>query len=131
MNSSRSARLSFSRDRQAVELVARRSNPTVAYDGGMGLDPATVMTVINTAANLVGLSSLFKNAGKEAYNATKPKVLSIVKAYGPNPVAAAAAAGVDPVLVITALSDYLKDRGVVMTPAQIITQVNARYAAKK
>lgn len=91
----------------------------VVYDPNMGWIAETAAFVISNFETLK--KGLFNySEGKEQYKALRPQLDDVAKAYGTNIRAGAAATGLNPDLVATALSHYLSERNVKLTPAQLL-----------
>lgn len=113
--------ISSDADRASViaRLRTRRMMPAGASD--MGFVPSPEM--IAAALQIVQASGIFgPNPQKEAYKKVKPEFVKLANAYGPNIIAASSAVqGLDPNEVASAVSDYLKPKGVNLTPQQVLS----------
>jgi hypothetical protein len=106
--------IALSVDRASV--LARLPARGARVADGMGaIDPASVIALAQTALQFIS----FSNPAKERYKQVKPQMMQAASQLGPNP-AAVSGTPLSPQAVATALSFYLKEKGVNLTPTQLL-----------
>lgn len=91
----------------------------VAPDDNLGMGPVEIANAVATAASIVQLLGFGKDK-KAPYKQWKEASDKVVSAYGPDFITGAQALGLDPGQVAQAISEYLQEQGIRLTPTQLI-----------
>jgi hypothetical protein len=126
-------------DRESViAILAQRPGvPGLGDENNMGfvVNPATIAAALKVAKIIAQLLPFIgknkEDEAKKVWAQIDGETDKIAQLYGSNFAAAASAAGVDPGAVAVAMSDYLKLKGVNLTPAQLLAMHKQGFDLQK